>query len=207
MARIRILVQAALISAAVAFSGVALADSPQEDFVRGKTERITELLKAHKDGEANTVLDDLIDYDELTRRAFGDPCPANEPSCHNHWADLSDAQKTEVGGLLKQLMRKHTRKSIQKTLNYDVTYKGVRDAGNDQRVRTEAKAKDKPREPAVQVDYVVHSNDGSYRVVDIFTEGSSTTKNYYDQFKKMLTTSDQGYPYLVNKLKERIGKN
>jgi ABC-type transporter MlaC component len=40
--------------------------------------------------------------------------------------------------------------------------------------------------------------------VDIVTEGSSLTKNYYDQFHRMLTTQGQGYSYLVQKLRDKI---
>ncbi len=29
------------------------------------------------------------------------------------------------------------------------------------------------------------------------------TKNYYDQFHRMLTTAGQGYPYLVKKLQDK----
>jgi ABC-type transporter MlaC component len=47
-------------------------------------------------------------------------------------------------------------------------------------------------------------SSGKYKVIDIITEGSSMTKNYYDQFHKMLTTADQGYPYLVQKLQKKI---
>jgi ABC-type transporter MlaC component len=58
----------------------------------------------------------------------------------------------------------------------------------------------------VQVDYVVKPEGSAYRVVDIVTEGSSLTKNYYDQFHKMLTTPGQGYPHVVKKLNEKIAK-
>ena len=32
------------------------------------------------------------------------------------------------------------------------------------------------------------------------------TKNYYDQSHKMLTTANQGYPYFVQKLRDKIAK-
>jgi ABC-type transporter MlaC component len=43
-------------------------------------------------------------------------------------------------------------------------------------------------------------------VIDIVTEGSSMTKNYYDQFHRMLTTEGQGYKYMTAKLREKIAK-
>ena len=105
-----------------------------------------------------------------------------------------DEQKAEVRELLEQLVRKTYQKNLAKTLDYDVTYKGARDAGGDTRVLTEAKNKLKPRDPAVRVDYVVKQTPSGPRVVDIVTEGSSLTKNYYDQFRKKMDDPDRGVP-------------
>jgi len=44
------------------------------------------------------------------------------------------------------------------------------------------------------------------RVVDIVTEGSSLTKNYYDQFRKKMDDPNEGYPNIVQKLKDKIAK-
>jgi len=129
------------------------------------------------------------------------------PSCTNHWSELSEPQKKEVQDLLRKLVEKNYKKNIQKTLDYDITYKGAKESGGDTRVRTEAKSKLKPRDPAVQIDYVVRPAAGGYRIVDIVTEGSSVTKNYYDQFHKMLTTPEQGFPHIVKKLNEKLAKN
>ena len=45
-----------------------------------------------------------------------------------------------------------------------------------------------------------------FKVVDIVTEGSSLTKNYYDQFRKKMHNPDEGYPNIVQKLKDKIAK-
>jgi ABC-type transporter MlaC component len=88
-----------------------------------------------------------------------------------------------------------------------VSYRGAKEQGeNLAKIRTEAKSKAKPRDPAVQVDYVIMGSGANYKVIDIVTEGSSMTKNYYDQFHRMLTTGGQGYPYLVQKLRDKIAK-
>jgi phospholipid transport system substrate-binding protein len=185
-------------------------DPGAQTFVEGEHVKINALLRqpesADRNAHVNQVLDSMVDYDELARRTFGQPCPAAEPACQNHWGALADAQKTEATSLLRQLVEKNYRKNLVKTLDYDITYKGAREAEGDTRIRTEAKSKSKPRDPAIQVDYVVRGANGAYHVVDIVTEGSSLTKNYYDQFHKMLTNPDQGYPHLVAKLREKIAK-
>ncbi len=204
----------AVILAAALFSSVATnaraADDGAQSFVEQEQQKLTTLLhqpaSAARATQIEHELDAMVDYDELARRAFGEPCPLSIPSCTDHWksGELSDAQKTEVTGLLKKLVVKNYQKNLEKTLDYDVTYRGQKDAGSDTKVRTEAKSKLKPRDPAVQVDYVVHSDAGHHKVVDIVTEGSSLTKNYFDQFDKKLKDPALGYANIVAKLREKI---
>ena len=69
-----------------------------------------------------------------------------------------------------------------------------------------AKSKSKPRDPVVRVDYVVKQTGSGYRVVDIITEGSSMTKNYYEQFRKKMHNPGEGYANIVQKLREKVAK-
>jgi len=209
----RAFVSMSILSAALALGGSASADeaTDAQGFVQKEHGQISQLLKqppsAGRDGQINGALDGFVDYDELARRAFGQPCPATISGCTNHWGELTDAQKAEVRGLLRQLVAKNYRKNLIKTLDYDVEYKGARAVtGGDNKIRTEAKSKLKPRDPPVQVDYIVRNTNGAFKVVDIVTEGSSLTKNYYDQFHRMLTTAGQGYPHVVKKLNDKIAK-
>lgn len=41
-------------------------------------------------------LDGVLDYDALTRRSFGQPCPPRRPACVDHWVALTEAQRREV---------------------------------------------------------------------------------------------------------------
>lgn len=182
-----------------------LADA--QAYVQKQNNVIASLLRqpasATRDTQISATLNAYVDYDELTRRAFGEPCPTTK-GCDSLWAKLTDAQKTEVRDLLKRLVEKNYKKNLIRTLDYDIEYKGAREGkAGESRVRTEAKNKTKPRDPAVQVDYVVRSASGAYQVVDIVTEGSSLTKNYFDQFVRMWP---KGYPYIVQKLQEKIAK-
>jgi hypothetical protein len=188
----------------------ASADPGAQGFLDAQHQKITALLRqpasAGRDGQVSGLLDHMVDYGELARRTFGQPCPVAVPSCTNHWNELTDARKTEVTNLLHQLVSKNYQKNLIKTLDYDIAYRGTQDEGGGTRVRTEATSKLKPRDPPIQVDYVILGTTGTYHVVDIITEESSLTKNYYDQFHRMLTTPDQGYSYLVKKLNEKIAQ-
>jgi ABC-type transporter MlaC component len=208
--RFRPFVILSLVSLAMALASPALADDAQ-GFIQSQHAKLERLLheaaSAGRDTRINQALDGFVDYDELTRRAFGEPCPPSVPSCEDLWQKYDDAQKQEVKDLLSQLIRKSYRKNLLKTLDYEVAYRGARDSAGDTRVLTEAKSKNKPRDPAVRVDYVVKQTASGYRVVDIITEGSSLAKNYYDQFRKKMNNPDEGYPNIVQKLRDKLAKS
>ena len=193
-------------------SGGARADdgSDAQAFVEQEHRQLEQLLHTPdspaRDGQIHQAMAGFVDYDELTRRAFGDPCPPSEPGCEALWSGYDDAKRAELRSLLEQLVRKSYQRNLLKTLDYDITYRGSRGSGGDTRVMTEAKNRLKPREPAVRVDYIVMATPKGPRVVDIVTEGSSLTKNYYDQFRKKMDDPNEGYPNIVQKLKDKIAK-
>jgi len=197
-------------AAALMWSSVAGATDDAQTFIQQNHARLERLLHepqtVARDVQVTQALDSFVDYDELTRRAFGEPCPSSIPGCEDLWAKYADSQKEELRDLLGQLVRKSYRKNLTKTLDYDVAYRGERAASGDTRVLTEAKSKSKPRDPAVRVDYVLKQTPKGYRVVDIVTEGSSLTKNYYDQFRKKMNNPGEGYPNIIQKLREKIAK-
>jgi ABC-type transporter MlaC component len=183
----------------LATTAPALAQTPDE-FVKVGHAQLESLLKqpvsAQRDAQISATFDQLVDYSELIKRCFKE-----------HWGELDAAKQTEVSELLRQIVRKNYKKNLNRTLNYNVTYTGVRGAGNEVTVRTQAQSKVNSRDPVVQIDYVVDGPaNGPYHVVDIVAENSSTTTNYYRDFHRFLTTQGQGYPYLVQKLKDKIAR-
>jgi ABC-type transporter MlaC component len=214
--RFRQLFSAAALALSCTFvAGGASADvDAAKAFVKEKHSNIKELVEKGSPSEkVKEAMGGMVDYDQLAKRTMGSPCPPAVPQCTNHWDGdaskdvpaLTAEQKKEVTDLLKNLVEKNLQKNLNKTRDFDVSYSGAKDVGeNVSKIKTEAKSKVKPRDPAVQVDYVILGTGDKYRVIDIVTEGSSMTKNYYDQFHRMLTTEGQRYPYLVQKLKDKI---
>lgn len=198
---------AVLTLASTLFVGSAAADvDGAKTFVEREHGQIKKLVEQNAPSDdVRKAIDGMVDYEELSKRTMGKPCPPTIPSCTNHWDGLTPEQRTEVTGLLRKLVEKNYHKNLNKTKDYDIAYRGAKDQGDNlSKIKTEAKSKLKPRDPAVQVDYVILGVGAHYRVIDIVTEGSSMTKNYYDQFHRMLTTPAQGYPYLVQKLRDKI---
>lgn len=197
--KIRPLLVVLALGITLASAAPAIAQTP-DDFVQTGHHQLESLLRqpasAQRDQQISSAFDQMLDYDELIRRCFKE-----------HWNELDAAKQAEVSGLLKEIVRRNYKKNLKRTLDYTVTYTGIRGQGNDVVVRTQAQSRVNVREPVVQIDYVVEGPaSGPFHVVDIVAENSSTTHNYYREFHKFLTDPAKGYPYLVQKLKDKIAR-
>ncbi len=193
------------------FASTAFGGEPETatDFVKKEHAGLLSTLRTPagpgRETALNEKLEKFVDFDEIARRTFGQPCPLQVVTCTNYWTTFNDAQKKEVSGLLKKLIQKNYRKNFDKTVDYDVSFTAPKQVGEHLvRVRTEAKSKSNVREPATQIDYVVQISGDSLRVMDIVTEGSSLSKSYNRQFADILGNAAQGYGHLVKKLNEKI---
>jgi len=174
-------------------------------FVQSKQAEIEAQLRAKAgDAATNGVVDKFVDYDEFARRSLGQPCPPAVPQCTNQWAKLTPAQQVEMTKLLRLVLQKSYRKTIAKTLDYDVSYKTIKASPlGDSRVRSLAKSKVNARDPEIQVDYLVRAA-GDPKVVDMVAEGASVTKNYFDSLNKKI--GSDGYAGAVKMLNDKINK-
>ncbi len=196
--------------AALALPSLAMAgDSDAQVFVEKNHGKLMLLLDQPagnaRDGAMQQELNGIFDFEELTRRIFGAPCPAGV-ECKNLWVTLTPAQQTEVTDLFHRLIEKTYKKNIERTKGFEVSYRGTREgaSNNEWKVRTEAKNKAKPRDPAVRIAYLVRSANGKQNAVDLEIENASMVKNYNEQVTKIMTNPGQGYPHLVKKLRERL---
>jgi phospholipid transport system substrate-binding protein len=193
-------------------STLAFADSESSaaSFVEKEHQKLSGLLKqpvsGGRDAQVTSELDSMVDYQVLAQRTFGSPCPKALAGCTNHWEKLTEAQRAEVSDLLKKLVQKSYKKNLLKTLDYEISFKSTTENAGESRVRTQAQSKTNVREAPTTVVYIVVNPGSGFRIVDIVTEGSSLTKNYYTQFDKMLSTPDQGYAHVVKKLRDKLAK-
>ena len=144
-----------------------------------------------RDAQIDWALDQLFDY-----RAIA------QASLRQHWNALTAVQQGEVTQLLSQIIRNNERRNLVRLSSYSVAYSGSQ-VGTNGAVRMSVSSAAKG---VVDVDYVVQGPPTLPHVVDIVAEGSSTTTNYYRQFNRFLTQRQNGYPYLVQKLKDKIAQ-
>ncbi len=177
------------------------ADGPGTKAVRGANDTIAKLLKTKaKPGSdeekkaAAKVTESVrgfLDIDELSKRALVD-----------HWAKLSDAQKTEFLDLLRALIEDNYVKGLRANLEYQVAYKGeAAGAAKTIVVKTEITAKKRGRPIKIAVDYILVEASGKHRCFDIKTDGVGLVDNYRAQFNKII--AKDGFDGLIAKMKKK----
>jgi phospholipid transport system substrate-binding protein len=187
-----------LLSVTLLVVSPALAGTNAEQFIKGKHDELTVILKAAKSGDQETriakVFDGMLDYQTLAQESLRD-----------HWGSLNDAQRREFSDILRQLVQRAYRRNLDKTLGYQVAYQGQLAGDASTVVQTVASSKANSREEPVSVDYVVRSTQGAWLVVDIVTEGSSLVKGYRSQFNRII--KKEGFEGLVRRMKTKLGES
>lgn len=177
------------------------ADGPGTKVVRQANDTIAALLKqkaapgsdAEKKAAAKvtTSVREFLDIGELTQRALVD-----------HWAKLTEAQRTEFLDTLRGLIEDNYVKGLRANLEYQIAYLG--EAPGDKGtivVKTEITAKKKGRPVKIKVDYVLMQQGGKLRCFDVRTDGIGLVDNYRAQFNKII--AKDGFDGLLAKMKKK----
>lgn len=184
---------------ALTAAGAASAGDGAQGFIQARQAEVTSLLRepagTSRDKKISSVLDKMIDFDKLARRSLA-----------SHWDDLSENQRKEFTGILKQLVQRNYERNIKNILNYEVEYLGqdARGETKESVVHTKATSKTNQREEPIAIDYQLESDESGWRVVDIVTEGSSMVNNYKSQFNRIITKD--GYEALIRRMKSKLAK-
>ena len=186
------------VALALALPATAYADSGAENFVKKNQSALASLVAKGKsknnDAKIQKIFDGMIDYEILAK-----------DSLKSYWGERSEAERKAFQCVLKQLVQNAYRKNLNKTANYQVTYRGKSKAKKGFLVKTVAKSKTNPREEPLTIDYVVAKSGGEYLIVDIVTEGSSLVRNYQSQFRRII--KKKGFEELLNRMKKKAKKN
>ena len=101
------------------------------------------------------------------------------------------------------MVRNAYRKNLRKTQAYQVDIKGEQTSDRGTLVMTEAKNRADKSQAPVQIDYLMHSVGGVWKVRDLVTEGSSLVASYRSQFGKVIKS--KGMDGLLEKLRKKAG--
>jgi phospholipid transport system substrate-binding protein len=169
--------------------------SEAESYLKGRQAELNTLLKQSKsdtnERKIESVFDQMLDYRTLAKESLND-----------FWSQRSDSERAEFESVLKQLVQNAYRKSLRKTLDYDVAFVGETKNDESYLVKTVAKSKTNKRDEPISIDYVLHKVDGKWRVYDIVTEGSSLIQNYRNQFRRVI--KKKGFDELMRMMRKKL---
>ena len=185
-----------LLCAALLVGSVAHAGSAQS-FIEAKQRVLSSLIKKPKtdatDKKITETFDALLDYSAFAKNSLG-----------KEWDGLSEAEQKDFQHLLTTLVRRSYKKNLRDTLDYNVEFKGQRQAKVGQLVSTVAKHKTDARKEVVHIDYLVRKEGGKWLVADIITEGESLVRNYKSQFRRVI--KKKGFSGLIDKMRKKVEK-
>jgi phospholipid transport system substrate-binding protein len=179
-----------LLSTTPAFAGA------PTDWLKAKQQELFKLLEKEAENKKKIagIIEESLDVDHIAEASMGD-----------QWGKLTDAQKKEFKGLVKQLVTAAYEKNLKKVLPYEIAYPGEDSKGDSKwLVKMRAKHKTDSRADEIKIDFLVRQKDGKFKIIDIVPEDVSTVDSYRSQFVKIF--KDKGYDELVKKMKEKIAK-
>ena len=191
----------ALLAASLSpLSPAAAQDGPATRYVRQRQDEVMRLLRREPSGDAartqrndevTRILSELLDYQELSRRALT-----------GHWDGLTEAQRTQFVGLLRQLVERQYQRNLQGIMDFEVRYTAEDASASGTVVHTEARSRAERRQPPVVIDYSMHLEAGRWRVFDVNTDGVSLVRNYQRQFHNII--SHDGWDALIRRMEQRL---
>lgn len=166
---------------------------PATDAVKSANESVAELLKKKaKPAVVTAAVRNFLDLDLLGQLALKD-----------HWAKLTDAQKTEYLTLLRRLIEASYLQGVKQNLQFAVTYDGeTANADGTIAVATTVNTTRKGRPAAVPIGYVLSNVSGTYKAFDVVTDGVGLVENYRAQFNKII--AKEGFDGLVKRMKKKL---
>ncbi len=175
--------------------GPAAAQPAPVDAVRSRNQLVQEILRAHPTDSVRgpdrerlkDVINGLMDFEELSRRALG-----------RNWAARTDAEKTEFVDVFRELVRASSVRKLGVHRADSITYRPAQVDGTRATVTTVAW---KDRRSA-EIVYQMHLVGGEWKAWDVVIDGSSTTRTYRDSFTKEINSSS--FDAMFAKLKERL---
>lgn len=164
-----------------------------EATLKAKQAELVSLVKKNDNAKLDRAFDDILDYSALAQESLGEL-----------WGERTATERADFQKLLTELVRGAYRKSIKRTLSYDVEYKGETQIESGTLVRTVAKSRENAREEPISLDYGMHEVGGRFRIRDIVTDGASLVSNYRNQFRRIV--KQHGFPELLNRMRKKVDK-
>jgi phospholipid transport system substrate-binding protein len=175
----------------------AAAQQGPADAIRSRNLQVQQILRAHPGDTVKgpdqerlkDVINGLIDFEELSKRALG-----------RNWDARTDAQKAEFVSVFRDLVRASSVRKLSVHRADSIQYRPAQVNGGQATVTTIAW---KDRKSA-EIVYYMHQVGGEWKAWDVVVDGSSTMRTYRDSFTKEINSSS--YDAMFARLKDRLAQ-
>jgi phospholipid transport system substrate-binding protein len=193
----------AALVAALVIPSIASAQSSARRYLEQRHEEVNRILRreattdaarARRSQQLTTILNNLLDYEALSEAALAE-----------HWAERSVAEREQFVTLLRRLVERNYEGNLERILDYEVSYDDETRRDDRTVVTTSARSRTERRQPPVEIEYTLTRDGGSYRVVDVRTDGVSMVQNYRAQFHRIIDR--EGWNELIARMERRLEEN
>ena len=179
----------------ITVSGLAAAQASPTAFLKAKDEKISALLK---DADANQdkilkIVGKMLNFETLCKESLG-----------KHWETRTEEQRKEFTETLRALIEKNLITRLKNTKDRKITYQSETQEGDMAQVLTQVATGDDPRADVLEIEYKMKKGGGTWKVVDMVTDGVSLVSNYRSQFNKIIT--EEGWDSLMKKMKDKLAE-
>ena len=168
-------------------------DSPS-DVVRSRNDAVKQALDAAGDSisaetkeELKGVINGLIDFRELSRRAL-----------RRHWDARTPEEQAQFIDVFRELVRASSVQKLEIYTTDSITYEPAETTEDQSRVVTIAHK----NRNHVEIVYLMHKVDGEWKAYDVLVDDSSTLRTYQDSFQRQInsTSYEAMYARMADKL-------
>jgi phospholipid transport system substrate-binding protein len=167
------------------------------DAVRVRNEAVVRALDAAGDSisdatreELKDVINGLIDFPELSRRALG-----------RHWEPRTPDEQQEFIEVFRELVRNSSVRKLEVYEADSVAYRPAEIDGEEAVVTTVAHEGDK----SVEVVYLLHRVDRVWKAYDVVIDGSSTMRTYQDSFNRQIRRGS--FREMLDQMSDKLEKD
>jgi phospholipid transport system substrate-binding protein len=176
----------------------ALPSEQAVDFVKSTSDRLVAVVNSpdppqEKRRQLQTVIDATVDVDDIARFCLG-----------RFWRIATPDQQTQYMALFHDLLLTEIAGHFGEYQGVGVTMGLARASADTEIVITTV---DRPKSPPTQVDWVVATNTGSPKIVDLLAEGTSLRLTQAADFTAYLARHQYNIHELVEAMRQRIGQN
>ncbi len=179
----------------LAFSRAQAQESPV-DGVRDRNQSVQEVLAAEGDSvsdetreELKDVINSLIDFRELSRRALG-----------RYWDERTEAEQSEFVDVFRELVRNSSVRKLGIHRADSLVYRPAEISDGQARVTTVAWKGGR----SAEIVYHMHRVDGEWKAWDVVVDGSSTMRTYRDSFYREIRATS--YQAMFSRLQDRLAE-